>query len=79
MALLPGFTKTEFHERMDVSRDSAPSWMWREAEDLVREALEDFDKGRTISIPSKRYKALTAASRYTPATVKARLQKLGRR
>ena len=79
MALLPGFTKTEFHERMDVSRDSAPAWMWLEAADLVREALDDYDKGKTISIPSKRYKALTAASRYTPATVKARLQKLGRR
>jgi short-subunit dehydrogenase len=79
MALLPGFTKTEFHARMDVSRDSAPAWMWLEAEDLVREALDDYDKGRTISIPSKRYKALTAVSRYTPATVKARLQKLGRR
>jgi len=79
MALLPGFTKTEFHERMDVSRDSAPSWMWLEAEDLVREALEDYEKGKTISIPSKRYKALTAVSRYTPAPVKARFQKLGRR
>lgn len=79
MALLPGFTKTEFHARMDVSRDSAPSWMWLEAEDLVREALDDFDKGKTISIPSMRYKALTAVSRYTPSTVKARLQRLGRR
>jgi short-subunit dehydrogenase len=79
MALLPGFTKTEFHERMDVSRESAPSWMWLEAEDLVREALDDFDKGRTTSIPSKRYKALTAVARYTPAPVKARFQKLGRR
>jgi short-subunit dehydrogenase len=79
MALLPGFTKTEFHARMDVSRDSAPSWMWLEAEDLVREALDDFDKGKTVSIPSMRYKALTAVSRYTPSTVKARLQRLGRR
>ena len=78
MALLPGFVKTEFHARMNVSRDSAPSWMWLEPEDLVREALEDFDKGKTISIPSKRYKALTSVARYTPATVKTRLQKLGR-
>jgi short-subunit dehydrogenase len=79
MALLPGFTKTEFHERMQVSRDSAPKWMWLKVEDLVTEALEDFDKGRSVSVPSKRYKALVTASRYTPNGVLARFQKLGRR
>jgi short-subunit dehydrogenase len=79
MALLPGFTRTEFHERIDVSRDSAPKWMWLEVEDLVREALDDFDKGRSVSVPSKRYKAMVAVSHYTPNAVLARFQKVGRR
>ncbi len=79
MALLPGFTRTEFHERMDVDRDSAPSWMWLDADRLVRDALADLDRGRTISIPSRRYKVLAGLARYTPSSVQARFQGLGRR
>jgi uncharacterized protein len=79
MALLPGFTKTEFHERMDVSRGSAPSWMWLDADRVVRDALADLDSGKQVSIPSKRYQALAALARYTPASVQARFQGLGRK
>jgi hypothetical protein len=79
MALCPGFTKTEFHERMDVSRESAPSWMWLEADRLVHDALADLDKGKRVSVPSKRYKAITGVVRYTPSSVLSRLQGLGRR
>jgi uncharacterized protein len=79
MALLPGFTKTEFHERMDVSRESAPSWMWLDVDRLVRDALSDLEKGRTISVPSKRYKALSIAAKYTPSGLQARFQGLGRK
>ncbi len=78
MALLPGFTKTEFHERMDVSRDSAPAWLWLEVDQLVREALRDLERGRRISVPSKRYKVVSVLARYTPSGVQARFQGLGR-
>jgi short-subunit dehydrogenase len=79
MALLPGFTRTEFHARMQVSRESAPSWMWLDVDRLVRDALRDLDDGRRVSIPSRRYKVLAAAARYTPAGLQARFQGLGRR
>ncbi|MDP3892043.1 SDR family oxidoreductase [Nocardioides sp.] len=79
MALCPGFVKTEFHERMEVSRESAPSFLWLEAEDLVRDALADFDKGKAFSIPSKRYKAIVAASRAIPGGLLQRAQSVGRR
>ena len=45
MALCPGFTKTEFHERMDVGRDSAPGFLWLDADDLVAEALARLRQG----------------------------------
>ena len=79
MALCPGFVRTEFHERMGVGRGSAPRWMWLDADRLVRDALHDLERGKTVSIPSKRYKVLSAAARYTPPSVLGRFQGLGRR
>jgi short-subunit dehydrogenase len=79
MALCPGFTHTEFHARMDVRQHSAPSWMWLDADRLVRDALADLDAGRSLSIPSRRYKLLTTVARLAPVRVLARFQGLGRR
>jgi uncharacterized protein len=64
---------------MDVSRDSAPSWMWLEADRLVADALADLEKGKRVSVPSKRYKVMAGLARYTPPTLLGKLQGLGRR
>jgi short-subunit dehydrogenase len=79
MALCPGFVKTEFHQRMGVSRDSAPGWMWLDADRVVRDALEDLERGKSLSIPSRRYRVLVALARYTPSSLQARFQGIGRR
>ncbi len=79
MALIPGFVKTEFHERIDVGRDSVPAPLWLEAEALVDEALADLDRGRTVSVPSKRYKAIVGLTRVVPGRALQRLQTIGRR
>jgi short-subunit dehydrogenase len=79
MTLLPGFTRTEFHERMDVRRDAVPKPLWLDAERVVDEALADFDKGRTMSVPSRRYQVIALASRYAPVRLIHRFQGLGRR
>ena len=77
--LCPGFTKTEFHERMDVARDSAPSFLWLDADELVAQALQDFDRGRVYSIPSRRYQAIAAVARLVPNGLLQRFQSLGRK
>ena len=79
MAVCPGFVRTEFHERMGVGRDSAPAWMWLDANRVARDALHDLARGRTVSVPSKRYKLLAALAQYTPSPLQARFQGLGRR
>jgi short-subunit dehydrogenase len=79
MALLPGFTRTEFHSRMEVEQHSAPSWMWLDAERVVRDGLKDFDAGRSVSVPSVRYKVITTAVRAVPYGVQAKFQSLGRK
>lgn len=59
-ALAPGFVRTEFHERMNVTRESmAPRFMWLDVEPLVRSALRAVDRGRAVSIPSVRYRLLS--------------------
>ena len=77
--LCPGFTKTEFHERMDVSRGSAPEFMWLDADELVADALKDHAKGKVYSIPGNQYKVITRAARIVPTSVLKRFQSLGRK
>ncbi|MBI1378880.1 MAG: SDR family NAD(P)-dependent oxidoreductase [Frankiales bacterium] len=69
MALCPGFTHTEFHQRggMDVSH--LPDWMWLDAPDLVRGALADFGRGKPVSVPGAQYKVLSTLARYLPRPV----------
>jgi short-subunit dehydrogenase len=64
---------------MGVSRGSAPDWMWLDVDDLVREALADYDRGKVFSIPSVQYKLVAAAARVVPTRVLQRFQGLGRR
>ncbi|MET1020764.1 MAG: SDR family oxidoreductase [Arthrobacter sp.] len=66
-AVCPGFTQTEFHDRMGMDTTVAPRWMWLQAERVVREGLADNERGKAVSIPTKRYKVLTAATRVLPA------------
>ncbi|MBA0127597.1 SDR family oxidoreductase [Haloechinothrix sp. YIM 98757] len=66
LALCPGFTRTEFHQRSgdDVSR--IPGWLWLDADRVARECLADLDRGRTVSVPGKRWKAIVGAGRLVP-------------
>ncbi|MGY2744093.1 SDR family NAD(P)-dependent oxidoreductase [Pseudarthrobacter sp. O4] len=66
-AVCPGFTHTEFHDRMGMDKAVAPRWMWLQAERVVREGLADNGKGKAVSIPTRRYKLLTAAARILPS------------
>lgn len=66
IALCPGFVRTEFHQRMDVDMGWIPGWLWLDADDVVQHALEDLREGKTISLPSARYKALVGVSRIAP-------------
>ena len=53
--------------------------MWLDADELVATALSDYAKGRTFSIPSAQYKAITTASRLVPNSVLQRFQSIGRK
>jgi uncharacterized protein len=72
-AVCPGYTHTEFHQRAQVDKGSIPSWMWLDAERVVDEGLRDLRKGVVVSIPSRRYKAISALVRHVPRALLRRV------
>ncbi|HEX5861142.1 MAG TPA: SDR family oxidoreductase [Nocardioides sp.] len=77
MSLCPGFTQTEFHERMGVRRGTG--FMWLDVDMLVDRALADFEKGRVYSIPGVQYRAIVGATRLLPSRVLQTFQSMGRK
>ena len=69
LALAPGFTLTEFHRRAEMDTSGIPDRMWLRADDVVRTALADLDRGRSLSVPGVQYKAIVAATRLVPPSV----------
>lgn len=65
-SLLPGWVRTEFHERADIRTSSIPDVLWLEPERVVVEALADVERGRARSIPSRRFRALAFLARHAP-------------
>ncbi|GHF09321.1 SDR family NAD(P)-dependent oxidoreductase [Streptomyces morookaense] len=66
MALCPGFVRTEFHQRAGMGTDNIPGWMWLDADRLVDAALKDLARGKSLSVPDPRYKALTGLTKIVP-------------
>jgi uncharacterized protein len=66
LALCPGFTRTEFHDRGGIDMTALRGWLWLSAEQVVDEAMRDLARGRSVSIPALRYKALVAVTRKVP-------------
>jgi hypothetical protein len=66
MALCPGFTRTEFHERAGIDVGGSPEWLWLDADDVVNAAVRDLARGRSVSIPNWKYKAAAFGIRHTP-------------
>lgn len=43
-----------------------PDWMWLDADKLVAAALADLARGKSVSIPDPRYKALMGLVKVAP-------------
>ncbi|MFJ6636897.1 SDR family NAD(P)-dependent oxidoreductase [Streptomyces sp. NPDC091376] len=64
MALCPGDVQTDFNNRAGIPNKT--DWGWVDQHLLVRVALDDLRKGKTVSIPTARYKFLSALMRILP-------------
>lgn len=69
-ALCPGFTRTEFHQRMNTSTTTIANWLWLSADEVVAASLRALDrKGPVNVIPAWRYRVILALFRHLPLRV----------
>jgi uncharacterized protein len=80
-ALCPGFTYTEFHDRMGFDQAArAPGWMWYPAATVVGASLDAFARGGpVVVIPGALYKCVVFLGRHLPLWAVQRLNRVYRR
>jgi uncharacterized protein len=78
VALCPGLVHTEFHMVGKVNVSNAPRWLWLDVDQVVDECLQDLRRGKAVSIPSLRYKAIVGVGRHLPRTALAKVRGVGR-
>lgn len=78
MALCPGYTRTEFHERASMEVSTIPNWMWLEVNSVVKTSLKHFASGRAVSVPGMQYKTLGFIAQYLPRPFVRRLSNVSR-
>jgi short-subunit dehydrogenase len=66
MALCPGYTRTEFHDRAGIDVSRSPAWLWLDAGAVARAALRDLRRGRMVSVPGWKYKLAVFGIRHAP-------------
>lgn len=69
IALCPGFTRTEFHQRGKMSMKGLPNFMWLNPDDLVAKAWSDGLKGEAVSVPGWQYRVLIFVIHALPRSI----------
>lgn len=64
--LLPGWVRTEFHERAKIKASAIPDILWLEADRVVEDCLEAAQRGTKRTIPSLRFKLIVGLLEHGP-------------
>lgn len=68
-AVCPGWVQTELHQRAGVARPSLPRWAWVDAEDVAVCALDCADRGKVVSVPTRRWRLAVWLLEHGPAAL----------
>jgi short-subunit dehydrogenase len=78
LALCPGFTHTEFHERAGIDMRRTPDWLWLDADDVVSDAFTALDRGHVVCVPGLQYKTIVGVTRRLPFRLVQRVTRIRR-
>lgn len=73
LALMPGFTRTEFQDRAGTPGVGVPGPLWMAPDDVVAAGLRALRRGQAGHVAGLRYQAVAAVSRLTPWAVSRRI------
>jgi short-subunit dehydrogenase len=66
LALMPGFTRSEFQDRSGSGTAVLPGFMWMSPDDVATSGLDALARGRATFVPGVGYRAFAAVSRVAP-------------
>ncbi len=66
LALMPGFTRSEFQDRSRSGTERLPAFVWMSPDRVARSALHALARGRATFVPGVGYRAFAAVSRVAP-------------
>jgi uncharacterized protein len=66
LALAPGYTRTEFHQRGNMKMKGLPNWLWLTSEKVAKDAWDSAQAGKALSIPGRQYQVIAKLARYAP-------------
>ena len=77
-ALCPGFTWSEFHDVNGTRQQTnqMPSWLWMEAEPVVRAGIEACETGLPVTVPGPVNKGLATLTRIMPEALARKIMSL---
>lgn len=78
-AVMPGWTRTEFHDAAKQGRKGIPDQIWLDPQRVADEAWADAKRGRVLSIPTRRYKAMATALHLLPTSTVRWISRIIRR
>lgn len=79
-SLCPGYTVTEFHDVIGMSRAVVPRFLWLDAGFVVRESLRALERNDLLVIPSWKYRLIVAVAKRLPRRLRyAAAVRTGRR
>jgi short-subunit dehydrogenase len=79
-ALCPGFTYSEFHDKMSVDRMRlAGSGLWMTAEEVVAASLDGLHRRKLFIIPGWRYRLITTFLTKIPTGLRLKVEEIGTR
>ena len=73
LALCPGFTRTEFHQRGRMKMAGLPQFMWLNSDEVVAKAWRDALAGKPVSVPGWQYKLLLGFISLAPRSLVRRV------